>query len=184
MTLLTEGGRGLAARSGGRASAGSSAAILLAAALLAACSTGQARERELAHSRASKEALAQVVVDGLGAKDREGLEALLVTREEHRTYLWEALPERRYLGFEYVRFLNEHDTRKALDRALERFGGKALRFLRLEFTEEPETYPEFTLHRGARLWVRDRNTGDEGYLPILDVVLERRGEWKLMHYEE
>lgn len=41
-------------------------------------------------------------------------------------------------------------ARKALRRALERFGGQEFEFVRLEFTKGTEEYDDFRLHRGAR----------------------------------
>ena len=56
--------------------------------------------------------------------------------------------------------------------------------LGVEFTDPPEVYETFTWHFGPRLRVRRLSDGREGELPILDVVLERNGRWKLMNFEE
>lgn len=155
--------------------------LCLSTCLALACGRG---DGALSHSKGSPEELAQAVIDGLEARDRAALEALLVTREEHRDLLWDELPERTYISFEVARELNERNTRKGLTRALDRYGGQAYEVLGIEFTDPPEVYETFTWHFGPRLRVRRLSDGRDGELPILDVVLERNGRWKLMNFEE
>lgn len=138
----------------------------------------------LGHSRSTPEELARAVLAGLEVRDRAALEALLVTREEHRGLLWDDLAEPTYMSFEIARELNERNTREGLARALDRYGGQTFAVLEIEFTDPPEVYETFTLHFGTRLRVRLTSDGREGELPILDVVLERNGRWKLMNFEE
>lgn len=138
----------------------------------------------LSHSKSSPEELARAVLAGLEAHDRGALEALLVTRQEHRELLWGELPERTYMSFEVARELNERNTREGLTRALDRYGGEAYELIEIEFTDSPEVYETFTWHFGPRLRVRRLSDGRDGELPILDVVLERNGRWKLMNFEE
>ncbi len=139
----------------------------------------------LRHARPGAEALARSVLDGLEARDREALERLLITREEHRELLWDALPESRTYPFAYVRRLTERSTREALGRALARHGGDRLQLVELSFRREREVYDRFTLHRGAELIVRRPDTGEVGALGILDVFVEwEGGRWKLMDYDD
>jgi hypothetical protein len=141
-------------------------------------------DRPLTDSKESAEALARAVLEGLEAEDREALDALLVTQDEHRDLLWDFLPESNDLTFEVAREWNVRNSQEGLGRALDRYGGTKFEFIRIEFTDDPEVYETFTLHRGTRLWVRRASDGEEGNLPILDVVLEMDGRWKLMNYEE
>jgi len=141
-------------------------------------------EPELGGSHDSPESLARAVLEALEARDRAAMEALWVTADEHRELLWDQLPESNDLPFDYARSLNERNTRKGIRNAIERFGGWSLELVSIEFTEPPERYDGFTLHFGTRLIVRRANDGEEGELPILDVVLERDGRWKLMNYDE
>jgi hypothetical protein len=110
--------------------------------------------------------------------------ALMVTREEHETLLWEQLPESNHLPFSYARDLNERNSGKAITAALDRYGGTEFEFISVEFMGEPEVYEGFTLHFGAVLTARRVSDGVEGTLPIFDVVLEYGGRWKLMNYDE
>lgn len=161
------------------------ALLLLVPLLVGGFSNGQARQiGPLADAHPGAEALGRAVVAALREADRASLERYLVTREEHRELLWNALPERGYFSFEYARDVNERNTRKAIQRALERYGSVPLEFVEIRFGEDPEVYPEFVLRRGAQLRVRHPESGEEGTLPILDVVLELGGGWKPMHYVE
>jgi hypothetical protein len=151
---------------------------------LAALAASSCSKPGFGNSYHSMEELAQAVLDGLRLKDEEALWALIVTPEEHETLLWEHLPESQTYSFEYVRQWSERNSRKGLRNALDRFGGIEYELIDIEFTEADEEYPEFTVHFGTRLHVRQVDTGATGVLPVLDVVVERKGQWKLMNYEE
>lgn len=163
---------------------------LLLVALLAAVPSWSCRDvgaREIGRLDSafrSPAELGRAVVTALRKNDREALESWLVTGKEHRDLLWSSLPERNAFSFEAARELNLRNTRKAVTRALERYGGMPLEFVSITFGKEPEVYAEFTLHRGTELRVRHRETGREGTIPVLDVVLEMDGGWKPMHYVE
>ncbi|MFW6078265.1 MAG: hypothetical protein ACODAE_01505 [Gemmatimonadota bacterium] len=164
-----------------------SVAILLtatsAATFPSACAPADGAPR-LTNAAPSSAALVDVVLDALEAGDRDRLWRLLVTAEEHRTLLWPELPESRHMPFEFARSLNEANSRKALARALDDFGGRRFEFVSLEFARPAEVYETFTLHRGARLRVRRSSDGRIGELPILDAILERGGRWKPMNYAD
>jgi hypothetical protein len=138
----------------------------------------------LSNSFASPEALAEAVLQALEDEDRDALMALMVTRQEHQNLLWDQLPESNHLPFDYARELNERNTGKAITAALDNYSGTEFEFISIEFTGESEVYEGFTLHFGAVLTVRRASDGVEGTLPILDVVLEYGGRWKLMNYDE
>lgn len=159
----------------------------LVAALVAVAGCGpagasSAPEMEGAHP--SAEALVEAALEAVARSDRAAMESLLVTRDEHHDLLWTALPESEHLSFEYARWLNEHNTGKAIDRALERFGGEEFRLRRIEYTKGTETYPGFRLHRGAKLVVERMSDGAKGELTLVDVLVERPEGWKLLDYEE
>lgn len=154
-------------------------------AIATSCHDSRAQEiGRLQNAFPSPEALARAVLVGIHERDREALERYLVTRTEHRELLWDALPERTYFSFDYVRLLNERNTRKAIARALERYGGLPLELVAIRFTGEPEIYRDFVFHRSTELQVRHRETGEVGTIPVLNVVLELDGGWKPMHYVE
>lgn len=157
--------------------------IVTVALCFAAVATNCARS-PLSNSYRSPEALAEAVLDALHHQDHNALLALMVTSEEHQELLWEHLPESNHLTFEYARQLNERNSGKAITEAIARFGDNEFELVSVEFTEPAEAYEDFTLHFGAVLTVRRVSDGVEGALPILDVVLEYGGYWKLMNYDE
>ena len=152
--------------------------IALSTLLLGGC------DGDLEHAHDSPESLAEAVLEALEDNDKEALEALWVTREEHRELLWNQLPERNTFPFEYVRQLNEMNTRKGINNIIRRYGGQKFELVSLEFMEPSESYEGFSVHFGPKLTVRRSADGLEGELPILDVVLEWDGRWKLMNYED
>jgi hypothetical protein len=157
--------------------------LALALVLAAACSTAEGAPR-LENAFSDPEAVARAALDALWVGDWEALESFLVTREEHETLLWDALPESKHLTFGDARALNVRNTRKALNNAFRDYRSDGYELLGIEFTKSTEVYEEFTLHRGARLRLRRQSDGSEGYLIFLDVLLEYHGQWKPMNYKE
>jgi hypothetical protein len=129
-------------------------------------------------------ALGQAVLDGLEAGNRSALEQMRITREEHEVLFWPHLPESNDLPFDYAWNLNERNSSIGLTRALEQFAGQAFELIEIRFSEPEEEYPDFTLHLGARLIARRLADGEVGELPLLDVLVERGGRWKLLNFDE
>jgi len=152
--------------------------VLLLVASLAGC-----REQSgLTGTHGSPEALAQAVLDALAERDRSALEALIVTRAEHQDLLWDQLPESGNTPLEFVWQLNNDNSREARKSALTEYGGERLELVDLRFTETPEIYSTFTLHFGARMSVRRSSDGVEGMLPLMGVVVEHQGHWKVLNF--
>ena len=163
------------------------AAMLIAVAVTGPAAAGcadVARARGMARAKESPAAVARAVLDAIERRSERGLRKLLVTRDEHRDLLWPHLPERGTLPFGYVRKLNRHNTTEGIDAALRTYGGAELELIRVEFQREPEHYDDFTLHKGARVWVRRASDGEKGYIEILDVLVEWNGRWKPFNYRE
>lgn len=163
------------------------AAAVLAVAVIALAGAGCAdvvQARGMARAKESPEAVARAVLDAIERKSARGMRQLLVTRDEHRAFLWPHLPERGTLPFGYVRKLNRHNTEEGIDKALRKWGGAELELVRVEFLREAEQYDDFTLHRGARVWVRRASDGELGYIETLDVLVEWNGRWKPFNYRE
>lgn len=151
---------------------------------LQACAEDLEAQSGLTGAFPSAEAATQAALDALATGDGDALEGLLLTREEHRDLIWDQLPEREYFSFDYVRFLNEKNSGKAINQAVSRYRGSELEVLSITFEKDAETYSDFTLHRGAKLMVRRPSDGREGELKLVDVFVERNGGWKLMNYVE
>ncbi|MGD2068473.1 MAG: hypothetical protein PVI57_07285 [Gemmatimonadota bacterium] len=159
----------------------------LAGALVTLISAGcsdAAASSPLANAERSKEAVARAFFAALEARDAEALGALRVTREEYESLLWPELPDREQMPFEFAWGINQAVSRKGARQAMERYGGARLELVSFEFEKEPEVYPGFTLHRGAKVVARRLDTGETGILPSFDVLVEYAGGWKMMDFDE
>ena len=132
----------------------------------------------------SPEALAEAALSALVANDDEALAALVVTREEYETLLWPALPDGEHVTFDFVWGMSMPRTRKARRDQLGQYGGLPLVLIRVELGEETEVYEGFTFHRGSRMWVRNSDSGVEGQLPLMDVLVEMAGGWKFLNFRD
>lgn len=120
----------------------------------------------------------------LQAADDEALAALAVNRDEYETLLWPELPDRNHVTFDFVWGMSMPRTRKARRAAIDDYGGMPLEFVRVEVGQEKEFHGSFTLHRDSRMWVRNTETGQEGQLPLMDVLVEMGGGWKFLNFRD
>ena len=138
----------------------------------------------LENAAPSGEVLVEGVLEALRHEDGEAMASYLVTRAEYETLLWPEMPDGEYTPFEFIWGMSYPRTRKGHRQALDRYGGMDLEFVSLEFEKEPEVYESFTLHKGATVTVRRRDTGEVGELPSIDVLVEYGGSWKLLNFDE
>ncbi len=156
--------------------------LALGLALGAGGCAGGASDSPLEGAARSPEALAEAALEALAASDQEGLAALVVSREEYETLLWPELPDGDHVTFEFVWGMSMPRTRKARRATNDDYGGLPLELVRVELGEEKEVYETFTLHRDSRMWVRNTETGQEGRLPLMDVLVEMGGGWKFLNF--
>lgn len=158
---------------------------LLAVAFIgtAACADAVASS-PLDNAYRSPEALAEAAVAALVAQDEEALAALAVGREEYETLLWPELPDRNHVTFDFIWGMSEPRTRKARRNQLRDFEGVPLEVVRVEIGDEKEIYESFTLNKDSRLFVRNTETGEEGQLPLMDVLVEMGGAWKFLNFRD
>ncbi|MGK7310759.1 MAG: hypothetical protein ACN0LA_00835 [Candidatus Longimicrobiales bacterium M2_2A_002] len=160
----------------------------LAAALLLLGATGPlgcsdlAGSSPLADARRSPEALARAAVEAVARGDVDGLDALLVTREEYETLLWPVLPDRNQMPFEFAWSITAPRSRKARRATIAEYRGVPLELERVELGTDVERYREFTLYRRSRMWVRRPDTGAVGVLPLMDTLVEMDDGWKFMNF--
>jgi hypothetical protein len=136
----------------------------------------------LAHAKRSPEALARAALEALEAGDEEGLEDLMITREEYETLLWPVLPDREQMPFDFAWSVTGPRSRKARRAALSEYQGVPLALDRVELGDDVERYEAFTLYRRSRMWVRRTDTGDVGMIPLMDTLVEMGGGWKFMNF--
>lgn len=132
----------------------------------------------------SPEALAEAALAALAERDDDGLRALMITRDEYETLLWPSMPDREHMPFDFVWSVTGPRSRKARREALDRFGGLDMELVEIDLGDEVERYDRFVLHKGATMTVRRADTGDEGRLPMIDVLVEMEGGWKFMNFIE
>jgi hypothetical protein len=149
----------------------------------AACSDA-ARRSPLSNARTSPEALARASLEALAAEDAEVLDSLRVTREEYETLLWPVLPDKEHVPFEFVWSLTGPRSRKARREVMGEYGGIPMELVRVDLGEKVEAYDEFVLYQEARMTVRRMDTGEEGMIPIMDVVVKMGGGWKFLNFGE
>jgi hypothetical protein len=146
--------------------------------------TDVAHASPLVNARTSPEALAEAALEALVAKDEEILVSLLVTREEYETLLWPSLPDKDHVPFEFVWSLTSPRSRKARREVMSEYGGLPLELVSVDLGAKVEAYDAFTLYQEARMTVRRMDTGREGLIPLMDVVVEMDGVWKFLNYGE
>lgn len=159
------------------------ALLTLAIPLIAACSD-LAADSPLAHARRSPEALADAGLAALIAGDRDGLQALLVDRDEYERLLWPLLPDRHQVDFDFVWGMSAPRNRKALNNLLSDYEGLGMEVVSVDLGAVVETYEGMTLYKDARMTVRRTDTGAEGVLPMMDVVVEMGGGWKFLNFRD
>lgn len=138
----------------------------------------------MGNARTSPEALARAAVEALNAGDEEALDSLRITREEYETLLWPVLPDKDHVPFEFVWSVTGPRSRKARREVMGEYEGIPLEFVRVDLGEEVESYDEFTLYKDARMTVRRTDSGDEGLIPLMDVLVEMGGGWKFLNFAE
>ena len=157
----------------------------LAVALLGATACADAvASSPLENAHVSPEALAEAAVAALVAQDEAALAALAVGREEYETLLWPEMPDGEHVTFDFVWGMSQPRTRKARRNQLRFYEGIPLEVVRVELGDETEVYGSFTLHRDCRLIVRNGDTGEEGQIPLMDVLVEMDGAWKFLNFRD
>jgi hypothetical protein len=144
----------------------------------------QALASPLTNASSSPEALAEKALEALAAGDDEGLVRLMVTREEYEALLWPELPDRNHVPFEFVWSLTGPRSRKARREVMGEYGDLPLELVGVDLGEKIEEYEGFTLYQEARMTVRRTDTGAEGLIPLMDVVVEMGGGWKFLNFGE
>lgn len=143
-----------------------------------------APDSPLANARRSPEALGGAAVDAIANGDEDALRSLMITREEYESLLWPVLPDREQMPFDFAWSVTAPRSRKARRAAITTYQGVPMELERVELGHDVERYPEFTLYRRSRMWVRPHDTGDVGMMPLMDTLVEMDGGWKFMNFVE
>lgn len=151
--------------------------------LLPACSD-VAKDSPLSHARTSPEALARAGLEAVRAEDEEALVRLMITRQEYETLLWDELPDSGQMPFDFAWGMNFTNSREARREVLREYGGLPVELVEVDLGDEVEEYGDFTLYLDARMKVRRTDTGEEGLMPLMDVLVNMNGAWKLMNFRD
>ena len=138
----------------------------------------------LVGARTSPEALAKAALGAMKEQDDEALRALMITEAEYEQLLWPSLPDSRSVPFAFAWGMNAPRSRKARRENIARFGELPLDLVRVDLGDEIESYEDFTLYLNARMTVRNRETGQEGLIPLMDALVEMGGGWKFMNFKD
>jgi hypothetical protein len=156
-------------------------AVVLAAGLVL---PGCARPVPLAHTFESPEALGGAVLDALARKDRAALDAMALSEQEFRAYLWPHLPvsrPERNMPFDYV-WSDLAGKSRAFLRARLSAGARAEgQVKRVVFDGASTRYGDVTVMRRARLVLQDA-AGREQDVRAFGSVLVKDGRYKLVSY--
>ena len=158
-------------------------AVLMILVVSSACSE-LAADSPLVEARRTPEALARAALDAVVAGDDHALASLMIRRDEYETLLWPSIPDRQHVPFAFVWSITGPRSRKARTAAIAEYRDLPLELVRVELGDEIEEYDEFVLHRDARMWVRRTDTGAEGTLPLMDVLVEMNGGWKFLNFHD
>jgi hypothetical protein len=159
--------------------------LSLAVALGGCSGSDLATGSPLSNAYTTPEALAEAALQAIAAQDEEALQALLITREEYETLVWPILPDSRgSTTFEFVWGISAPRNRKGRREVLEDYRGIPLEVVSVDPGDEIEAYDEFVLYKEAILTVRRTDTGDEGRMGFMDVLIEMGGGWKFMNFME
>jgi hypothetical protein len=159
-------------------------ALLLAILTLVPACSDLAANSPLSNARKTPEALAEAALAAVVAEDVETLNQLLVTRDEYETLLWPSLPDGAYVSFDFVWGMSAPRSRKGRREVMNEYAGLPLELVSVELGEETEAYETFVLYKEARMLVRRTDTGEEGYVPLMDVLVEMGGGWKFVNFGE
>ena len=152
--------------------------------LFASVNAWRARPAPLAHTHASPEALAEAVIGAIGAGDVQRLQALVLTEEEFRTYVWPGLPAsrpERNVPFEFVWDMLHQKSVAYLRQTIARFEGQPLTLVRVEFGGAATAYDDVMVRRQTRFVVRTRD-GDEQVIRMVGSTIEQDGRYKVFSY--
>lgn len=163
----------------------SSLFLLLTSLFLAACTQPTAPSKTaLANTFETPEALAQVVLNKLAARDTNGLKALALSEQEFRDHVWPELPTsrpERNVPFEYAWGQLKQRSEGALEGTISRYAGKPLKFVRTRYTGETTQYQSFAVMRESEIVAADEG-GREVVLTLFGSAMLKDGRYKVFSF--
>ena len=134
------------------------------------------------NAASSPEEIATSLLSALEKADTTAMWTLRVTKAEYDSILWPPYGKKygQPPGFGWS--LNSLDSKKAIERALNEYGGQKLKLVRVYFGMGKDIHKEikapFTIWRDFRVVVKDEN-GEEKELRYINTVIEMNGGYKV-----
>ncbi len=144
-------------------------------------------ELGLKNAYASMDTLAEAVVFALVNRDRTLLEPTRIIAQEFETICWPSFPQ----GRPYTRItwrdawgMQDRSSHSGIVDLLSEFGGLPLEFVRIEANETKAYPPNFRIHSGIRLYVRNTDSGELLEILGLQSIIERKDRFKAFMYDD
>lgn len=138
----------------------------------------------LAGSEATPEAVARQALEEIAAGDREALLAIALDEAEFREVVYPALPAsrpERNTSADFVwRGLNQK-SRNSLAFTLDRYTGRPLELVAVDFLGETTDYGSYRVHRKTALTVRTPE-GGQRVVRLFGSMIERAGRYKIFSF--
>jgi hypothetical protein len=141
---------------------------------------------EFTGGAASLEDLGRAVLDAINARNVTALHELRVTRREFETFLWREFPESRpitNITVDDAWSMSVHTSRNGGSRAVDQFGGRSLRLVRVDRGPTQE-FTNFKLIRDVVIVAEGEGGGEAQYIKIVPSVAVRNGRFKALLFRD
>lgn len=144
-----------------------------------------AQKKLYRHSFRSPEQLANAVLVAIAKNDSLMFSKVLMTENEYKNIFYKSLPDsvKNAMPVDLAWNMVLMDSRKALKRYLNEFGGLNIKLKKVYFRFPPHRFEGFTVHRGMIMNVELPN-GEEEHWRLLNVVLEQNGYYKCVTFND
>lgn len=159
-------------------------AVAIVVAMAACTQPTSPSKTPLANTFDTPEALAQMVLARLAARDTDGLKALALSEQEFRDHVWPELPAsrpERNVPFDYAWGQLKQRSDGELTGTIGRYAGKPLTFVRTRFKGETTQYQSFVVMRESEIMAIDE-TGREVVLTLFGSAMLKDGRYKVFSY--
>lgn len=143
------------------------------------------RPEPLAATLDSPGAVAEAVLEAMGARDVERLDLLVLSEAEFRGHVWPYLPVSRpevNMPFDVMWGMLRQNSQAYLRQTLAALDGEPpLEVRGVRFAGETSTYGDVRVHRDAELVVGAPD-GSERVVRLFGSLIEQNGAWKVFSY--
>jgi hypothetical protein len=158
--------------------------LITSVAGLTVLKAGRTRPVPLGLSAASSQALGEMVLAAVRAGDLATLDAMALTEDEFRQYVWPDLPVSRPeadFPFTFVWGRLHEQSDRYLRHTVAELAGHDVELIRVEFAGASTEYEGARVHRDTVLIVRDA-TKTERPLRLFGSTFEQNGRYKVFSY--